>query len=353
MGDAGKTRTVEHIAIRLEDRMDAVIAGVLQARGWIPRVAPYTGYGADGWVRVLARVLLVPPGTPRRTRPDGEGRGWRRFVSMSADAVPVTIRIGDTEHTVQSSREGYVDVRLGCDAKPGWATVHLAAGEQEPVAARVRIVGPGTAVGLVSDIDDTVIITMLPRPLRAFRNAFLTKEGSRRPVAGMADLYAEFLGAHPDALVVYLSTGAWNTATALDGFLSRHGYPPGPLLLTDWGPTARGWFRSGQVHKREQLRRLFEELPQLRWLLVGDDGQHDPSLYAEAAAAHPDKILGVAIRRLTVTEQVATHGTPTPLDSTGPADRTLPGNPMTGSDGSALLDELRRHGLLTSDQTPL
>jgi phosphatidate phosphatase APP1 len=44
----------------------------------------------------------------------------------------------------------------------------------------------------------------------------------------------------------YLSTGAWNVAPAVRRFLGRHGYPQGPMLLTDWGPTNTGWFRSGR-----------------------------------------------------------------------------------------------------------
>ena len=79
----------------------------------------------------------------------------------------------------------------------------------------------------------------------------------------MAQLYAALLAQDGHAPVFYLSTGAWNTAPALTGFLERHGYPPGPLLMTDWGPTAEGWFRSGQAHKRTELRRLLEELPAL------------------------------------------------------------------------------------------
>jgi phosphatidate phosphatase APP1 len=343
MGD--QPQQVEHIGIRLEDRVDDLVERVLRARGWVPRVVPHTGYGGPGWVRVLARVILVPPGT-RQPRPKGDVRGWRRFFSLSARDVPVTIRIGDREHVVESNREGYVDAVLEHDAEPGWATGQFRVGAAEPVSAPLCIIGADSEVGLVSDIDDTVIVTMLPRPVLAFRNAFLSRERSRRPVPGMADLYAEFLRAHPGAPVVYLSTGAWNTAAALARFLERHGYPAGPLLLTDWGPTAQGWFRSGQEHKRQQLQRLFAELPQVSWLLVGDDGQHDPSLYAEAAAAQPQKVLGIAIRQLTPTEQVATHGSTTPPDDTGPAGRDLPGNAMVGPDGAVLQDHLRRRGLL-------
>lgn len=152
--------------------------------------------------------------------------------------------------------------------------------------------------------------------------------------------------------MVYLSTGPWNVAAALDAFLARHGFPPGPLLLTDWGPTPEGWFRSGREHKRSQLRRLLDELPQLQWLLVGDDGQHDPELYAEAAAAAPGRVQAVAIRQLTATEQVLTHGTPDPLSELPWMPKApAPNAPeVRAPDGFGLLAALRTRGLL--DSTP-
>lgn len=336
-----------HPALRWESRGHAVLERGLRGRGWRPRVVAIPGYGADGWVRVMARVLLTPAAASPSVLVDG--RGWRRFVSASAAGVPVTVRIGGATHVVPSDYEGYVDARLPSDLPPGWGTALLSVGDEEPVEAPLRVVGPTTRLGLVSDIDDTVIVTMLPQPLVAFRNAFLVRESERRTVPGMAALYREVVAAQPDVFVVYLSTGAWNTAVALTGFLDRHGYPRGPLLMTDWGPTPDGWFRSGQDHKRRQLRRLFDELPQLRWLLVGDDGQHDPSLYAEAAASAPDRVLGVAIRQLSGTEQVMGHGTTSAPDGAGAAGgRVLPGDPVAAPDGFGLARGLRDRGIVLS-----
>lgn len=333
--------TQPHRAARLERRLRGVVEQQLGSRGWTPRVVPFPGYGAQGWVRVLGRVLLTPPGTPRVARTDG--RGWRRFVSTAAIGVPVTIEVAGRSHTVTSGSDGYVDTRLDVELAPGWATLTLRVGDADPVTAPVRIVGPDTTLGLVSDLDDTVIVTMLPRPLLAFRNAFLVREDERRAVPGMAELYEEVLRSSADVFVVYLSTGAWNTARPMTDFLVRHAYPAGPLLMTDWGPTPDGWFRSGQDHKRATLRRLFEELPTLQWLLVGDDGQHDPTLYAEAAAAHPDRVVGVAIRQLTRTEQLAQGTTSDP----GP-EQEVPSRRITvrAPDGAGLAAALREHRIV-------
>lgn len=332
-----------HPAARIESRLDRAVGGVLRRRGWRPSVAVYPCYGAEGWIRVLARILLVPPDEDRSFPEDV--RGWRRFVTPSASDVPVTVRVGEQTHHVRSRRDGYLDLRVEAETAPGWTTVGLSVDGAPEVAAPVRVVGPGTTLGVVSDVDDTVMVTMLPRPLVAFWNAFVAKESARRPVPGMADLYREVTESHPDVFFLYLSTGAWNTAPAITAFLDRNGYPPGPLLLTDWGPTRDRWFRSGPAHKHRELRRLLEDLPTVRWLLVGDDGQHDPTIYAETAAEAPEAVVGVAIRQLTPTQQVLRHGTPLPpagQDSTAATGRPE----VRAGDGFALARELRRRGIV-------
>jgi phosphatidate phosphatase APP1 len=343
-----------HRAARLEDRLQQHLARFLRARGWRPRVLGYTGYGTDGRVRVLARVLLGPP-----ARHGGDyvaGRGWRRFLSAKAVDARVVVEVAGTRHEVVPTRGGYVDVVLPANLPPGWSVAHLSTDGSAPVPAPVRIVGPDERLGVVSDIDDTVMVTALPRPLLAFWNTFVRHETSRRPVPGMADLYDEVVAGGPDAFVVYLSTGAWNVAPTVERFLGRHGFPRGPLLLTDWGPTPEGWFRSGREHKRSQLRRLVHDLPQLRWVLIGDDGQHDPQLYDEVASAAPDRVRAVLIRQLSPTEQVLTHGTPEPLANararTGSATSAGAVPVLRAPDGFGLLRALRSSGALRRGRTP-
>lgn len=321
-----------------------LIARVLRRRGWRPRVLPYTSYGTDGWVRVLARVLLTPPGTRRQ---DIEtGRGWRRFFSAPVSGVAVTVIVGGRVHEVHSARGGYLDTRVPAVLPPGWTTIRLSA-EGSPVAkAAARVVGPKSRLGLVCDVDDTIMITALPRPLLAFWNTFVRRETHRRPVPGMADFLHRTLAG--DGFIAYLSTGPWNVAPALESFRSRQGLPAGPFLLTDWGPTTEGWFRSGREHKRSELRRLLADLPQLQWVLVGDDGQHDPELYEELAAAAPERVKAIAIRQLTPAEQVLTHGTPEPLTDrpSAPSREPCPAPVLRAPDGRGLLAEFRQGGLL-------
>jgi phosphatidate phosphatase APP1 len=291
---------VLHRAARIEDSFHAFRAKFARKRGLLPTVIPFSGYGGDGWIRVLGRVLLV---SPRRSGPTEKSRvrsvrGWRSFTSVPAGDVAVVITAAGTDYRVTADRGGVIDTRLDIRLPAGWNTITMRTDDSGTVTAPVYVVDAQARFGILSDIDDTVMVTALPRPLLAAWNTFVLDEHARTPVAGMAVLYERLVREHPGAPVLYLSTGAWNVAPTLTRFLSRNLYPAGALLLTDWGPTHDRLFRSGKQHKRDNLELLAAEFPKLKWLLIGDDGQHDEELYGEFAQAHPQNVAAVCIRQL-------------------------------------------------------
>ncbi len=340
-----------HAAMIVEDTVNRTLSSVLRRRGWRTRILPYTGYGSLASVRVLGRVLMSrspdePESADATAGPlelwaaERERRGWRSFVTVPAMSAPVRITLGDRVVEGRTDRSGIVDVVIGAHGLgAGWHEARIESPEAEDVTAAVLVVGSEPTLGIVSDIDDTVITTMLPRPMIAAWNTFVRHEGARKPVPGMATMYRRLLAERAGAPVVYVSTGAWNTVPQLTRFLRDKGYPLGPLLMTDWGPTNTGWFRSGQEHKRDCLRRLADELPNVRWLLVGDDGQHDPSLYQEFAEQRPDRVEAIGIRVLSATEQMLSHFTPLANDEGAPRRTEVP--LCRASDGYGLLRLVR------------
>lgn len=289
-----------------------------QRRGWKPYVVPFMGYGAGDHVRVLARVLMRQGEARTQLGAAADSflgrRGWRNFTSLPVPRSTATVSLAGASVEVQTDRAGYVDVHLRLEGlEPGLHEAVVTPTGGEATKVPVRVFDADATFGLVSDLDDTVISTMLPRLFIAAWNSLVVTEEGRREVPGMAQMYSELLADHPDAPVVYVSTGAWNTYPFLRRFLQRHGFPDAPMLLTDWGPTNTGWFRSGPDHKRTSLRELARDFPQVKWVLVGDDGQHDPELYAEFADLQPDHVRAIALRQLSMAEQVLAHGSTTVL----------------------------------------
>ncbi|MGI3780022.1 MAG: App1 family protein [Janthinobacterium lividum] len=337
-----------HLAARVESRFTGWRAGRARANGFTPLVIPYTAYGGDGWIRVLGRVLLNK-GTHRLTGEPAGARGWRSFTSVPVQRARVEVEVGGVTNRVTADRSGLLDAVVPVDLEPGWHQVEYRVESSDPSYGLVFVVAPEARFGLLSDIDDTVMMTALPRPLLAAWHTFVVNEHARTTTPGMPVLYERLTDAHAGAPVLYLSTGAWNVAPTLTRFLSRNLYPAGALLLTDWGPTPDAWFRDGTKHKRDTLERLAHEFPQVRWLLVGDDGQHDPATYSWFCERHPDQVLAVCIRQLTPGEAVlAGSGNRAHVRPDGSDVRWF-----YAYDGAGLAEQLEDAGLLAgSAQQP-
>ena len=304
-------------AARLEEAINRRLGRLLRRMGWKERVVAYTGYGDPTFVRVMARLILVPD----RSRAGALGRellkrrGWRNFLASPVVRGTIVVHTTHGPVEVPTDRSGYIDVRLeNRGLEPGWQRVEYSTREGKVTQGEVQIVRADEDFGIISDIDDTIITTMLPRLFLAAWNSFVVHESARQDVPGMAQLYHDLLEEHPGAPLVFVSTGAWNTQPTLTRFLHSRNFPLGAMLLTDWGPTNVGWFRSGQEHKARELRQLAEDFPAIRWVMFGDDGQHDPTIYSEFTRDVRGQVRAVAIRHLSVTEQVLAHGTPDTLE---------------------------------------
>jgi phosphatidate phosphatase APP1 len=327
-------------AFRVKTRLDRRLSARARRRGWTIAALGYPGYAAQGRARVRGRLLLAPAGTDPNARLDIPG--WRRLLTLEQPHGEIDISLGDTRVRARADEAGLVDVTIPVELPPGPAAALLHVEGRPPVPAPVHVASVDARCGVVCDVDDTVWITGIRRPLRAAWRTFAGNGSTRRPVAGMAALLARLVEDAPYAPVVYLSNGPWNLAGPITRFLERHGFPPGALLLTDWGITPRAWFRSGRAHKRGALIRLAGEMPAVRWFLVGDDGEHDPEIYRDFARTHPDRVAAIALRT------VAPIGTAAPRTE----ERVGAIPVVRAGDGRALAEQLTRMGALSPLPTP-
>jgi len=339
--DPASAPVLLHRAARIEDAFQSWRQRRGRRRGLTTTIVPYTGYGTPQWARILCRVVLGRADAPAKQRAE-KVRGWRSFFSIPVDDVEVIATIAGKEHRLPGERGGVIDARVEVSLEPGWHKISLATGDEEPVAAQVFIVDPTIDFGIISDVDDTVMVTALPRPFLAAWNTFVLDEHARSPVPGIAVLYERLTRSNPGSPVIYLSTGAWNVAPTLSRFLARNLYPKGALLLTDWGPTHDRWFRSGREHKELSLERIAQEFPAMKWLLVGDDGQHDEEIYGTFAQRHPQNVAAIAIRQLSTSEAVFAGGRSTAAERAKVS--SIPW--FYAPDGARLASQLTEAGIL-------
>lgn len=272
------------------------------------RICAYRGYATRTHVLVSGRVL--------ENRSPSELRGdeslWRslidayhRFETDEVPHQPVAVRFEGQEHATETDSEGYYHCELPrtAQSQETWLTAEAhceACGE--PISATHEIIAPSAdaAFGLISDLDDTVIETNVTSFLTAAKLTFIGNAKTRKPLEGVAALYASLRAGRsgqPPNPIFYVSSSPWNLYDLLCDFMALNEIPKGPMFLRDYGLGRTKLFNTG--NHREKLDRtlkIMADFPELPFVLVGDSGQQDAGLYAEAAAQHPDRIKAIYIR---------------------------------------------------------
>jgi phosphatidate phosphatase APP1 len=324
---AGVLRSVLRAVLLTVEAVERRFAWVLLRLGRPVRVHPFSGFGTSGWAMLGGRVLVGAP--PRsssamsedrsderaRTAAIGQRAGASKWTVLRANLLPflsvevpgalVRVTLDGREVLVHADHEGYLRVRLAdVQLPPGRHRVTLTPVQPagEPAVGIVHVPDPATDLAVVSDVDDTIVDSGIAHGVGAILSTMLLQEQSTRvPLTGAAELYRALAKGEPGTVerpFFYLSTSPWNLVGFLQGFLARHRFPDGPLVLTDWGPGADSLLRvSSRTHKLSTLRQLAQALPHSRFVLIGDSGQQDPAIYADFCLEHPGRVAAVYIRR--------------------------------------------------------
>ena len=158
--------------------------------------------------------------------------------------------------------------------------------------AHVLVPSPDAAFGVISDIDDTIVHTNATSLLGMARS-IIRNAASRLPFEGVADLYrALHVERNP---IFYVSSSPWNLYELLHDFMEINGIPHGPMFLQDWGIDESTLILASHTeHKLAQIQTLVDYYPELKFVLIGDSGQHDPEIYLQrdpgASRTHPRRV---------------------------------------------------------------
>ena len=342
------------LILRAEEAVQHAVVRRLRERGRPVEVVPFPGFGTDGGVRVVGRVVVGAAKTrDRAERPAGTWQAVRanlsQFITFEVPYAHVRVEVGGRTQIVSADREGYVDAELaGTALPPGQHVVTLTPVKPAGTSAQaiVHVPDPAADIAVVSDIDDTIIDSGIADGVVAtITTALLRDAATRIPLQGAPALYqalAREPAGGPRRPFFYLSTSPWNLAGFLGGFLVQHGFPSGPLMLTDWGPGSAGLFRiATRAHKLSALRRLAQHLPAVRFVLLGDSGQEDVEIYTAFALECPARVAAIYVRRAATPPAAKQQR----IDHCAATLRGAGVPFLLAEDSAAMLHHARQHGL--------
>ena len=313
-GTNALSRFIHRMAVELETDLERLSAALgKRRRDRHVRLLAFAGYRNATEVRVTGRVV-------RQANLAGDGGGtfsdikamWAIYNSHEVPGVPVVCEAYGAEHSGVSDEEGYfgfaapISVPLPPSTRWEAVTLKTPGWQMQPSSIEVPILAPGTDDhwGIISDIDDTVIETGATNFLKNWRRVLVERPRHRIAVPGASSLYGMIAVDHtsPTRPFFYVSSSPWNLYGFLTEFMELNRIPHGPMFLKDLGLDASKFIHTGhEDHKLAAIRTILEFYPGHKFLLIGDNGQKDVEIYAEAVRSFPDRVAAVFIRDITGT----------------------------------------------------
>lgn len=153
---------------------------------------------------------------------------------------------------------------------------------------------------VVSDIDDTLVHSFIYKKIRKFHTLMFTTMEKRKAVIHMQELIKKFTTS--GAASVYLSNSEQNLYPIIYRFLTHNKFPRGPLFLKQlrslWDVILNIKFPLKNIHKSTTLDDLLAHFPDKKFVLMGDNTQHDLSIYLSMAEKYPENIKCIIIRKV-------------------------------------------------------
>ena len=152
----------------------------------------------------------------------------------------------------------------------------------------------------ISDIDDTFLISHSSNLRKRFFVLLTENARSRKPFDGAVKHYhlLHTGGCNAENPFFYVSSSEWNLYEYIREFSKQHKLPDGVYLLNQIKKFKQVFKTGHNNHSTKFMRivRILEAYPHQKFILLGDDSQEDPNIYASIVAHFKENIFCVYIR---------------------------------------------------------
>ena len=290
------------------------------------QIMPFVGYGTLDELILRGRVLRdknISAPMDTTTTLTNLIDTYKRFQSDEIPGATVRASIGDYSHDVITNDEGFFEFHLQPGPLPSTddhtVLVNLELTDypgksQNPVEptqfkAQGQVIVPpaGAQFGVISDIDDTVLMSNVAHPIALARNTFLENAHTRLPFEGVAKLYQALRrGASGDSFnpIFYVSASTWNIYDVLHDFFVVREIPMGALFLSEYNLDEETFiFQNRMKHKVGAIVTVLTTYPTLPFILIGDSSEKDALIYHEIVKQYPDRVKTIYIRTATLSRK--------------------------------------------------
>jgi len=286
-----------------------------------PVVKVYNGYGDEDMLLVYGHVLRQSPLPKKKFKKNFWSNSMsllRLFMTEPYRNVKVRMEWSGVILEAETDDDGFFkfEWKSPREPEPGWhdIKVEIANTKHAGVIGEGKVLVPYTTqFAFISDIDDTFLISHSSDLRKRLYVLFTKNARTRKPFEGVVRHYQ--LLAHANTTpenpnpFFYVSSSEWNLYDYILEFKRSYGMPEGVYLLSQM----KSWYelaKTGQTKhggKFVRIVRVLKEFPHQKFILLGDDTQQDPEIYAKVVEGFRDQILCVYLRNVHKTKKPETE----------------------------------------------
>ena len=281
------------------------------------KILPFRGFGNDKYVFLKGRVMEEEKITDNTKDQSIAGHLKDTYKRYETDEIPhlkLKASFNGKDIETKTDSEGFFEIEFWFDEpidynKSG-KKVQLelletkTEDDHKTAEGQIFVPGDNPEFGVISDIDDTVMISRINHFFEKLKLMLLQDASDRTPFPGIgAFLHALKLGSDGKGNnpLFYVSGSEWNLYDLLVNFMEYHDIPAGPLLLKDKGSgfDAGTLETSDKKYKQQKIKHILDTYPDMKFICIGDSGQHDAETYEKIQEQYPGRLLAIYIRDVT------------------------------------------------------
>ncbi|MBF0410292.1 MAG: DUF2183 domain-containing protein [Candidatus Riflebacteria bacterium] len=165
---------------------------------------------------------------------------------------------------------------------------------------------------IISDVDDTVLVSDIPNKKNMIRNTFFTHLTERKEVKGTPQIYQRLINSsvNGSSLLLFLSGSPTYFGERLSNFFKLKGFPENSLILRHFGPKEQlvdrflrsdSWKDQSDIkeYKITKINQILQWYKNTKIILIGDSGELDPEVYQKICELFPGQQQAVIIHDVT------------------------------------------------------
>jgi len=268
-------------------------------------IVVYHAYGNSHQVIVQGRMEKKKD-FKKVTQDDGWFRNlWRRLRQVEGDEIEsATINLSINHETFKTNGddEGYFEFNIKTkEVLPmGFQKIVLNIdGNKNLHETNTPIIDNTPLVGIISDFDDTIIVSDVTNKISLGINTVFKNYKQRTLVPTMLERFKKILAQNPKgtpSTLFVLSGSPQQLFIPVEEFLDYYHFPKHTLILKKAHGANKDPLTDQFAYKTQKIERLIKLYPNMKWVMFGDSGEKDAQIYKAIKEKYPKKVKSYFIR---------------------------------------------------------